>query len=264
MNRKIVDFHAHAFHDKIAVKAANNLNDYYGIPLAANGQFQYLLDSMREQHIDKLVIHATATSAKQVEMINDYVSTLIGPDIIGFGTLHEDYDKVSEELDRIESLGLRGIKLHPVFQKFVMDDDKMFPIYEQIEGRFPILMHVGDENTDAASPKRVAHLLKYFPNLKMIAAHMGGYLEWDDAEKYILGKNVFIDTSSAIRFLPVERTREMIRFHGADKVLFGTDYPLSLHKAELEIFDRIGLSEEESEQILWKNAYRLLNLKEEE
>ncbi len=260
MKRKIVDFHAHAFHDKIAVKAANNLNQYYGIPLAANGQFQYLLDSMKEEHIDKLVVHATATSAKQVEMINDYVSTLIGPNIIGFGTLHEDYAQTEKELNRMESLGLRGIKLHPVFQKFVMDDDSMFPIYKKIEGRFPILMHVGDKNTDAASPRRLAHLLKYFPDLTIVAAHMGGYMEWDDAEKYVLGKNVYVDTSSSIRFLPPERVLDMIHVHGADKVLFGTDYPLSLHKPELEIFDKIGLTEEESEQILWKNAYRLLGL----
>ncbi len=261
MKRKVVDFHAHAFHDKIAEKAANNLNEYYGIPLAGNGHFQILLDSMKENHIDKLVIHATATSAKQVEMINDYVASLTGPDIIGFGTLHEDYKQVAKELDRMEQLGLKGIKLHPVFQGFVMDDKKMFPIYEQIEGRFPILMHVGDKNTDAVTPKRAAHLLECFPKLTMIAAHMGGYSEWDEAEKYLIGKNVYIDTSSAIRFLPPEKSLHMIRAHGADKVLFGTDYPLSLHKAELEVFDQIGLTEEESEQILWKNAYRLLGLK---
>lgn len=260
MERKIVDFHAHAFHDKIAEKAANNLNEYYGIPLAGDGHFQRVLDSMKENHIAKMVIHATATSAKQVEMINDYVASLTGPDIIGFGTLHEDYGKVAEELDRIEFLGLKGIKLHPVFQGFVMDDEKMFPIYEQIEGRFPILMHTGDKNTDAVTPKRVAHLLDRFPNLTIIAAHMGGYSEWDDAERYVIGRNVYIDTSSAIRFLPPERVLKMIRAHGVDKVLFGTDYPLSLHKPELEIFDRIGLTEEESEQILWKNAYRLLGL----
>ncbi len=264
MVRKIVDFHAHAFHEKIAEKAANNLNEYYGIPLAGDGRFERILKSMQENQIAKMVIHATATSPKQVEMTNDFVASLTNQDIIGFGTLHEDYKDVAKELDRIESLGLKGIKLHPVFQKFVMDDESMFPIYEQIEGRFPILMHVGDKNTDATTPKRVAHLLDRFPKLTIIAAHMGGYSEWDEAEKYLFGRDVYFDTSSSIRFLQPEKVAQMIRAHGADKVLFGTDYPLSMHRFELEVLDRVGLSEEESEQILWKNAYRLLGLSDEE
>ncbi len=264
MRRKIVDFHAHAFHDKIAEKAANNLNEYYGIPLAADGHFEYVLNSMKENNITKMVIHATATTAKQVEMTNDYVSSLTGQDIIGFGSMHPDYKKVEKELDRMEKLGLKGIKLHPIFQGFVMDDEKLFPIYEQLEGRFPVLMHAGDKNSDATSPKRIAHILDRFPGLTIIAAHLGGYSEWDDAQKYILGRNLYIDTSSAIRFLTPERSKELIIKHGVDKVLFGTDYPLSLHKEELDVFDKIDLTEEEREQILWKNAYRLLGISDEE
>ena len=264
MRRKIVDFHAHAFHNKIAEKAANNLNEYYGIPLAADGHFEYVLNSMKKNNITKMVIHATATTAKQVEMTNDYVASLIGNNIIGFGSMHPDYKNVEKELDRIEGLGLKGIKLHPIFQGFIMDDKKMFPIYEQIEGRFPVLMHSGDKNSDATTPKRIAHLLDRFPNLTIVAAHLGGYSEWEEAEKYVLGRNLYIDTSSAIRFLTPERSKELIRLHGADKVLFGTDYPLSLHKEELDVFNKIDLTEEEREQILWKNAYRLLGISDEE
>ncbi|MBR5156573.1 MAG: amidohydrolase [Clostridia bacterium] len=263
MSRKIVDFHAHAFHDKIAEKAANNLNDYYNIPLAADGHFEYVLNSMKENEITKMVIHATATTAKQVEMTNDYVASLINKDIIGFGSIHPDYTNVEKELDRIESLGLKGLKLHPIFQGFVMDDEKMFPIYEQIAGRYPILMHAGDKNSDATTPKRIAHLLDKFPNLTIIAAHLGGYSEWEEAQKYILGRNLYIDTSSAIRFLTPERSKELIQAHGADKVLFGTDYPLSLHKEELDVFDKIDLSDEERERILWKNAYKLLKISDD-
>lgn len=263
MYRKIVDFHAHAFHDKIAEKAARNLNEYYGIPLAGNGMFRILLDSMRDNHIDKLVVHATATKPEQVPVINDYMAGLIGPDIIGFGTLHSGYAHCGAELDRIEQLGLRGIKFHPVFQGFAIDDESMFPIYERLEGRLPILLHVGDKNTDCATPERLVRVLRRFPGLTVIAAHLGGYGEWEAAKRYIIGhENVYVDTSSAIRFMEPGEAAAMIRAHGTDKVLFGTDYPLSLHKAELEVFDRLGLTEAESEQILWKNAYRLLGLSE--
>lgn len=261
MERRVVDFHAHAFHDKIAKKAAKNLNTYYGIELAANGRFCYLLNSMRDNHIDKLVIHATATKPEQVTSINDYVASLITPDIIGFGTIHRDYADYETELDRVEKLGLRGIKLHPVFQGFAADDEGMFPIYEKLSGTLPVLIHAGDLHTDESTPRRLLNVVKNFPDLTLIAAHLGGYGEWDEAKKYLIGKtDIYIDTSSAIRFLKPREARDIIRAHGADRVLFGTDYPLSLHKEELEIFDRIGLTEEESEKILWKNAYRLLGL----
>lgn len=262
MVRKVVDFHAHAFHDKIAEKAAINLEKYYGIPLAGNGKFSVVTDSMKEHAIDKLVVHATATKKEQVTVINDYVSGLINRDIIGFGTLHQDFDDYEKELDRIKSLGLRGIKFHPIFQGFKIDDEKMFPVYEAIaKRRLPVLMHMGDRTLDGATPKRLAKVMDEIPDLTVVAAHLGGVYEWDKAERYLYGReNVYLDTSSAIRFLEPKVATEMILSHGADRVLFGTDYPLSLHKAELDIFDKLLLSEAERENILWKNAYRLLKL----
>ena len=263
MYRKIVDFHAHAFHDKIAEKAAKNLNVYYGIPLAGNGQFKILSDSAKENHIDKLVVHATATKPEQVPVINDYVAGLIGPEVIGFGTLHPNYAHCETEFARLQKLGLRGLKFHPIFQGFNIDDASMFPIYEQLEGKLPMLIHVGDKNSDASSPRRLARVLDRFPGLVTVAAHMGGFSEWEEAKECLAGRdNVYVDTSSSIRFMEPEETVQLIRAYGVEKVLFGTDYPLSLHKEELENIDRLNLSQEESELILWKNAYRLLDLPE--
>ncbi len=262
MERKIVDFHAHAFHDKIAEKAAKNLNEYYGIPLAGNGKFHILLDSMKEHKIDKLVIHATATKPEQVEIINNYVAGLLTPDIIGFGTIHPGYGDCEKELDRIKSLGLSGIKLHPIFQGFAIDTPEMMPVYRSIAKHgLPVLIHVGDKNSDGATPRRMAAVLDEIPELTVIAPHLGGYSEWEEARKYLFGRsNVYLDTSSSIRFMEPLAAAELIRSHGTDRVLFGTDYPLALHKEELANIDRLGLTEEEQEEILWKNAYRLLNL----
>ncbi len=263
MNRKIIDFHAHAFHDKIAEKAAQNLTDYYGIPLAGNGKFSVVLGSMKEQGITKMVIHATATKEAQVETINDYVAGLINEDIIGFGTMHRDYENFEAELDRLVSLGLRGIKLHPIFQNFATDDPKMIPVYHAMaERKLPVLIHTGDKNRDLSSPHRLANVLEKVPNLTVIAPHMGGYSEWEEARKCLYGReNVYIDTSSGIRFLEPELSAELIREHGVERTLFGTDYPLALHVDELERFFRIPLSEAEREAILWDNACKLLNLR---
>ena len=262
MVRTVVDFHAHAFHDKIAEKAAKNLEEYYDIPLAGNGRFHVVTDSMKENGIDRLVVHATATKKEQVEVINDYVASLLAEHIVGFGTLHQDYENYEAELLRIKSLGLLGIKFHPIFQGFCIDDPKMMPVYRAIaREKLPVLMHMGDKNLDGATPKRLAKVLDEIPDLIVVAAHLGGVFEWEDAKRYLYGRdNVYLDTSSAMRFLDPAVATEMIRSHGTNRVLFGTDYPLSLHKAELAIFDRLSLTEEEQEQILWKNAYELLKL----
>lgn len=261
MPKKIVDIHAHAFDEKIAIKATENLHEYYGIKPAADGRLVHLIDSAKENHVDKLVVCATATKAKQVTMINDYVSNLICDEIVGFGTLHCDFDGIDEEITRMKKLGLRGIKFHPIFQGFNIDDDKSMLMFEKIGENFPVLIHVGDKNSDGASPERLSNVLKELPHVNFIAAHLGGYSEWESAKKYLIGKNLYIDTSSSIRFLSPDETTEIIRAHGADKVLFGTDYPLSNHKFEFECMKKLNLTNDEYEKIYWENAYNLLNLK---
>lgn len=261
MPKKIVDFHAHAFDEKIAVKATENLHTYYDIKPAADGRFCHLTESAKENHVDKLVVCATATKPKQVQMINNYVSKLVSEHIVGFGTLHCDFDEIDAEIDRIKDLGLSGIKFHPVFQGFKIDDDKAMRMYEKIGDQFPILMHMGDKNVSNTSPERLSNVMKELPQVTFVAAHLGGYSEWEAAKKFLVGKNVYFDTSSSVRFLPPEEAKAIIRGHGADKVLFGTDYPLSNHVFEFECMKKLNLSNDEYEKIYWENAYNLLNLK---
>lgn len=262
MAKRVVDVHAHAFDEKIAIKATENLHTYYGIEPAADGRLIHLIESAKENNIDKLVLCATATKPKQVEMINDYVSGLIGEHVIGLGTLHPDYDNISGEIDRIIDLGLSGLKFHPIFQGFKIDEDKAMKMFETIGDKLPVLIHIGDKNSDAASPERLAHVMDTFPEITFIGAHLGGYSEWDKAKECLFGRNLYFDTSSSMRFMKPKVAREIIRAHGADKILFGTDYPLSNHKYEMKCLDKLKLTEEEYEMIYWKNAYKLFGIKE--
>lgn len=260
MPEKIVDIHAHAFDDKIAAKATENLRDYYGIEPVADGKLVHLTDDAKKNRIDKLVVCATATKSKQVQMINDYVSTLVSEHVVGFGTLHCDFDDMDAEIKRLKLLGLSGIKFHPIFQGFKIDDDKAMQMYEKIGNRFPVLIHMGDKNVKDATPVRLSNVLKELPEITFIAAHLGGYSEWEEAKKYLIGKRVYIDTSSSVRFLRPEESAAIIRAHGTDKVLFGTDYPLSNYQLEFECMKKLNLTKDEYEKIYWKNAYQLLNL----
>lgn len=260
MKTGIIDVHTHFFPDAIAKRAVDNLGNYYSYKMHGNGTFDDLLHSAQEAGVSKLVVHSTALKPEQVEVINNSTASRISENVAGFGTLHRDYTGGFEkEVKRIKSLGLRGIKLHPDFQKFNIDDKKMYPVYEIISSeKLPVLFHVGDENCDFSSPKRLSSVIRDFPSLIIIAAHLGGYSLWDEAQEYVLGKNVYIDTSSCFRKISYAKIRSLIRLHDIDKVMFGTDYPIERHKYCLDEFYKLELTDDETEKILFTNANRLI------
>ena len=262
MAKRVVDVHAHAFDEKIAVKATQNLEKYYGIDAVSDGRLIHLIDGAKRNNIDKLVLCATATKPTQVQMINNYVSGLIGEHVIGLGTLHPDYEDIDGEIERIIDLGLSGLKFHPIFQGFKIDEDKAMKMFERVGSKLPVLIHLGDKTNDGASPVRLLRVMETFPEITFIGAHLGGYGEWDKAKEHLIGKNLYFDTSSSTRFMKPKEAKEIIRAHGADKILFGTDYPLSNHKFEMECLKKLRLTKEEYEMIYWKNAYKLFNIKE--
>lgn len=266
MTDKIIDFHNHIFPKKIASKVVNQLGNYYGMEMHGTAEVDNLLKLSKEAGMHKLVIHSTATKAEQVETINTYLGEVVSNQngyFIGYGTMHPDFTHIEAELDRMEQLGLKGLKFHPDFQGFEIDCDKMFRIYDIVGSRFPILMHTGDETYDFSSPKRMRRAIDNFPNVTFIAAHFGGYSKWEEACEYLVGKNVYFDTSSSLHKLSDEKAIEMIRKHGVEKILYASDYPIVTHKECLERFMMLDLTDDEFDRILYQNAADLLKLKEE-
>lgn len=259
---KIIDAHAHIFPPKIALKATEATGKYYGAQMYGDGTIEGLLNNGEKINVYKYIVHSTATKVDQVESINNFIADAVSKNerFIGFGTLHPDLKDVEMEVERIISLGLKGVKLHPDFQNFDIDDPSAMPIYKALEGKLPVLFHMGDENRTSSSPERLANVLKTYPNLTVIAAHLGGYHVWDDSIKYLVGKNLYFDTSSSLAFLDKEKAKYIIKEHGIEKILFGTDYPMWSHEDELQRLYSLNLTDEEMELILWKNASKLLNL----
>ena len=260
---KYIDIHAHVFPDNVAPKVVSQLEDYYKMTWLGSGVVSDLIKSMEEADISRTVIFSTATKPTQVVTINEYISTLCRADerFTGFGTMHPDFPDVEEEIARFGSLGLKGLKLHPDFQQFNIDDPKMDRIYRAVGSSMPILVHVGDENFDYSSPIRLARVLDRMPELVFIAAHFGGYSRWEEAKKYLLGrKNLYIDTSSCFHKISHAEGREMVRLHGADKVLFASDYPAVRATHAIDDILKMELTEEENELIFYKNARKLLGI----
>lgn len=263
INQQIIDIHAHIFPEEIAEKAVKAISMfYYNSPMSGNGTVPDLICSGSKVNVCKYVVHSTATKPQQVKAINDYISSVQSENdcIIGFGTLHPNMNDIESEVERISSLGLKGIKLHPDFQEFYIDEDSMLPIYKAIEGRLPLIIHMGDEKRDTSHPRRLADIIEMFPNLVVIAAHFGGFMKWNESLKYLVGKNIYFDTSSTFWKLDKETVVEIIRKHGVEKVLFGSDYPMWNHQYELKRFRELGLSENEEKLILFENARKLLNI----
>jgi predicted TIM-barrel fold metal-dependent hydrolase len=263
LTEKIIDFHAHIYPEKIADKAAENVGKFYGLEMDHGGSVKELLRSGKEGMVSHFVVQSVATKPQQVQSINDFIAQTCknsGGSMIGLGTLHPDMENPQQEIERCMAIGLKGIKLHPDCQKFNMDDSRMLPIYKALEGKLPILVHCGDYRYDYSHPRRLANVLDTFPKLDVVAAHFGGWSVYDLAVEYLENRRCWLDTSSSLAFIGSRRGQELIRLYGADRMVFGTDFPMWGHKQELERFYALGLTEEENRRILYQNACEVLKM----
>ena len=159
-------------------------------------------------------------------------------------------------------MGLKGVKLHPDIQRFKIDDYRCLKIYERCEEKnLPILMHTGDKRYDYSNPNRLLPVLKIYTGLTVIGAHLGGWSIWDEAVEKLAGlENFYVDCSSSLPYISISRAREIILSYGADRVLFGTDYPMWSPTDELATFFKLGLSDADNKKILSENAKKLFNI----
>ena len=169
----VVDAHVHVYPEKIALRAAESVGDFYQYPMFKEGSIPAMLAAVEGSPITHHIIYSVATKPSNVESINDFIAAECKkhPNFVGFMAMHQDYPNPEAEIERAIGLGLRGMKLHPDTQKVNMDDDRLMRIYELIEGRMPLVMHCGDYRTDFSHPRRMKHILHEFPNLVVDAAH---------------------------------------------------------------------------------------------
>ncbi len=260
----VIDFHAHIYPEKIAAKASETISEFYGGTMAYSGLTRELLKSGEAIGVTHYVIHSTATKSSQVVSINNFIMGEVEKEsrFIGFGTIHPDFADPEAEIERILRSGLKGIKLHPDFQTFEADSPKMDRIYRQLAFlQLPVLIHAGDSRFDFSHPRRIGRILDKFPSIRLIAAHFGGYSQWDEAFEFLAGRDLWLDTSSSFWKMTNDSVLKMIEKHGTGRILFGSDFPMWDHKAELQRFLALGLSEENNKAILYENALTLLGLR---
>ena len=258
----VIDCHDHIYHRKLAPMAVKSVGEFYEVNMACSGTAEDLVKYAQTSPIKKFVVNSVALTANTVKRLNTFVAEQCRAhsEFIGLGTLHPDMENADEEIERIISLGLRGIKLHPDTQKFNADSDKAMKLYEKFAGRLPLLIHGGGHRYDYSHPRRLERIEQCFPQLTMVAAHLGGWSIYDEAVPYMSGMRCFMDISSVMPFVSPEHTKELIRLYGADRLLFGSDYPMWDPMSEYEAFMKLGLSPEEQEKILYKNTAKIFGI----
>ena len=256
---RIIDVHTHIFPEKIAAKAVASIGEFYNLPMTGTALASDLDREERAHGVERNLIFSTATTPHQAASINSFIheQCVQYPAFIGFGTLHPEMEGPFAEIERICALGLRGVKFHPDFQNFNIDDERMIPVYRRIaEYHLPVLFHMGDLRYDHSHPERLARVLDKIPELRVIAAHFGGYSVWDEAVRLLAGSQAYYDTSSSLMFLEPAHVRDLIDALGTDRMLFGTDFPMWKIGEELDRFFALGLSEEDNRKILAGNFLR--------
>ena len=260
---KLIDFHAHVYPAAIARKATLSICEFYDLASDNEGTPEEKLALDAEAGIRKTLLLPVAMSPKNAAHVNEFVLRLAqgNPAFVPFGTVHPDEPDLPARAETLLEAGHIGIKLHPDMQQVNIDDERLLPMYDCMQGRMPLYLHSGDPRHPYSHPERVKKIMELFPRLVVVAAHLGAWSMQDTAVPLLADKeNCIVDTSSAMSFMPMERAVRIIRAFGADRVFFGTDYPVGNVRQERETFDRLPLTDDEKEKIGFLNAERFFAL----
>jgi len=244
----LVDFHAHAFADALAPRAIAALSAASCLRPATGGSVAELLASMRAAGVDRAVVLSIATKPAQFDPIFRWALAVRAahPELEPFLSVHPDDPDALARVDAAADAGFRGLKFHPYYQNFAVDDPRLFPLYERMAARRLVaLFHAGYDIgfpfVPLASPRRIARVLDAVPALRVVAAHLGGWFDWDSAARHLLGRDVWIETSNSLHELSPAVARAMILAHRPDRLLFGTDSPWRPHAGELALWRSLAL-----------------------
>ncbi len=263
----VIDFHAHAFPDSLAPRAMTSLvTGSRGMfhPIS-DGTIGGLIRAMDGFGVEISVIQPVITKASQTKTLNEWAASCESDRIISFGGIFPHTDDYKRDIDFVCSLGLRGLKFHAEFQSFSIDSPEMLKIYDYaFEKGLIVLHHAGfDPAFDPpfrSSPKQFKNILNAMRGGTLIAAHLGGQSQWEDVERYLVGENIYLDTSMGQKYYPRDQFMRIVKGHGADKILFASDSPWSNAGDEIASIQALPLSSEEKELIFSENARRILKI----
>lgn len=261
----MIDFHTHIFPDAVADKSIPYLANICQTGPFTNGKQDGLLQSTMEAEIECSVVLPVATAPRQFDSINRFAVQFLEGNLISFGGIHPDQENYKEKLRWIKAQGLKGIKLHPDYQHTYFNDIRYKRILSYAtELDLITVTHAGVDPVSLydvhCTPQMVAEVMREVQPKKLVLAHMGGNAMFDEVEEVLVGMDVYFDTSYVLDKMDKQQFVRMVRNHGVDKILFGSDSPWAGQKHFVETFHTMDLTDEEKKQILEENAKRLLGV----
>lgn len=266
MEHRIIDFHAHAFPDALAPRAMKVLLEEAPEARAyLDGTVADLLRSMDRTGIEKSVVCCIATRPEQFEPILGWCERIRSDRLIPLPSVHPADPGCLDAVRRIAAGGFRGIKLHPFYQDFFADEDRMLRFYEEVSRHDLLLvMHTGYDiafpRIRRADPEKLLRIKETFPTLKFIATHLGAWRQWDEVRRRLIGREICMEISFGLDELDPEQARQMILSHPDGCILFGTDSPWTDQARTLALLKNLNLPQDRLERILAGNAMSLLGL----
>ncbi len=264
----IIDFHTHIFPEKIAAKTISMLEEKAGIKSATNGTIDGLLASMDEADIDMSVILPVVTKPSQTANVNAFAASVnyhCRGRLLSFGGIHPDTDDYKRDLDHMKELGLIGVKIHPDYQRVFIDDVRFMNIIEYADALDMIIIthagiDIGYPEPVHCPPDKMRKVLDALKPKKMVAAHYGGWKQWEEVYEYLAGAPIYLDTAFTSRYINKDMFYKILEKHDKDKILFATDSPWSSQSRDVELMKEMGLPKDVEAAIFGENAKKLLNL----
>ena len=259
-----IDFHTHAFPDNLAATAIPYLEEEGNVKAFLNGTVDALLASMDRAGIEKSIVGSIATKPSQFDSILSWSGKIVSDRIVPFPSFHPEAPDRLQQIARIKEAGFKGIKMHPYYQDFYLDEERMYPIYEKIcEQDLILLMHTGFDiafpRIRMCSPDLIVKVVTDFPGLKLVTSHLGAWEQWEEVREVLAGRPVYMDISYTLDQVDIDLARDIILNHPKEYILFGSDSPWSDQQATGELLKNLQLGKEREQLIMRENGLRLLN-----
>ncbi|MEN8200187.1 MAG: amidohydrolase family protein [Thermodesulfobacteriota bacterium] len=259
----IIDFHTHAFPDRLAAKAIPSLEEGANIQAHTEGTVDSLLASMDRAGIERSIICSIATHPDQFKDILDWSQEIRSERLIPLPSIHPDDPIAVERVYSVCGKGFKGIKMHPYYQDFALHEERLNPFYEALsETELLLVTHcgydIGFPRSRCADPAKILMLHKRFPRLRLIATHFGGWELWDEVEEALIGKEIYLEISFALQYLSREQALRMLTNHPPEYLLFGSDSPWADQEEYLDRLKSMALDDELLSKISGENALLLL------
>ena len=268
----IIDFHSHVFPDKIAKRTIDALSKLGDVSPFSDGTLSTLKQKIAEAGVDVAISLPVLTTPEQFESVLAFAMQVNAEfdekqgGILSFAGIHPLCDDLEGKVRKIKERGFLGIKIHPDYQKTFFDDERYERILLEAKKQdLVVVTHAGvdigfPDQPVCCTPDMVAKVLQRVGEMKLVLAHLGGCFMLDEVYEKLAGKDVYFDTSFILKETGKDKFTALIKKHGADKMLFGTDTPWHNASMELRLINSLDISDDDKQKIFYKNAKKLLQI----